>query len=581
MSVDRVLQLKLIGDVSDLNKKTSATTSRLASLGKSAKAWGKAFAFGAVLDGIGAVTDALGDAWTGFREGEQAAAQLGVTWKNLGLNGAALQASIDGISASAKALGVDDTESINAFNRALQATGDQESAMRRLKIAQDLVANGSAPNLNSAMKLIQGAANGSSSTVKKFGLTADTAAGRVKQLGQRVKGAAEQKAALDPLGKLFNDLGEDLEGIVGSLASGDIDGALSSLAAIGTDLKAAWDSIYPKIAGILNALTGGAWDKFASGPLQSIITSLGNLGNTVLPPLVDLWGRLVGIVGPMVDDLFPKLAPLIDAAGKALGGLYTALGNALDFIQPLIDILSPAIENSLGNALDLVTGLLDGIGQLLNGDFSGAFATIGATIQTFLDNTWKNLTDTLTGFADILLGMVPSILAAAGDIGGAIVDGIVGALRGLVDAAGNVMRDMINGLLRAWNSVDFGIPPGSFQFWGPGSFGIPNPFGGYVAEVTWPAMKFDWAGSGDLVPDVPELATGGIVTAPTLALIGEAGPEAVVPLDQYGGTGANVTINIHGDPATVKAAVLDALRQHVGANGALRLNGFSTVTVAR
>jgi len=51
----------------------------------------------------------------------------------------------------------------------------------------------------------------------------------------------------------------------------------------------------------------------------------------------------------------------------------------------------------------------------------------------------------------------------------------------------------------------------------------------------------DWVpkmgGKGWDVPDIPMLAKGGIVTRPTLALIGEAGPEAVVPLNgRYGGT---------------------------------------------
>jgi hypothetical protein len=42
------------------------------------------------------------------------------------------------------------------------------------------------------------------------------------------------------------------------------------------------------------------------------------------------------------------------------------------------------------------------------------------------------------------------------------------------------------------------------------------------------------------------LAAGGIVTSPTLSLIGEAGPEAVIPLGQMGsmgGTTINLTIN--------------------------------------
>ena len=39
------------------------------------------------------------------------------------------------------------------------------------------------------------------------------------------------------------------------------------------------------------------------------------------------------------------------------------------------------------------------------------------------------------------------------------------------------------------------------------------------------------------------LAKGGIVTGPTLAMIGEAGPEAVVPLGRGGGFGQiNVTV---------------------------------------
>lgn len=67
--------------------------------------------------------------------------------------------------------------------------------------------------------------------------------------------------------------------------------------------------------------------------------------------------------------------------------------------------------------------------------------------------------------------------------------------------------------------------------------------------------------------NIPALAEGGIVTKPTLALIGEAGPEAVVPLNQYGSAGTgqtNVTINVNGgDPQ----AVVDALRRYMVVNG--------------
>ena len=48
----------------------------------------------------------------------------------------------------------------------------------------------------------------------------------------------------------------------------------------------------------------------------------------------------------------------------------------------------------------------------------------------------------------------------------------------------------------------------------------------------------------DLGFKIPELAEGGIVTAPTLALIGEAGPEAVVPLDGKHGMSNTINVNI-------------------------------------
>ena len=47
--------------------------------------------------------------------------------------------------------------------------------------------------------------------------------------------------------------------------------------------------------------------------------------------------------------------------------------------------------------------------------------------------------------------------------------------------------------------------------------------------------------------EIPFLADGGIVTGPTLAMIGEAGSEAVIPLDRSGGIGGdtfNVTVQL-------------------------------------
>jgi hypothetical protein len=64
------------------------------------------------------------------------------------------------------------------------------------------------------------------------------------------------------------------------------------------------------------------------------------------------------------------------------------------------------------------------------------------------------------------------------------------------------------------------------------------------------------------------LAEGGIVTGPTLAMIGEAGPEAVIPLSgrNMPNMGNNITINVNGgDPN----AVVSALRAYMRTNGSV------------
>jgi hypothetical protein len=76
--------------------------------------------------------------------------------------------------------------------------------------------------------------------------------------------------------------------------------------------------------------------------------------------------------------------------------------------------------------------------------------------------------------------------------------------------------------------------------------------------------------------EIPKMAEGGIVNRPTLALIGEAGPEAVVPLSKMSaGGGGDVNINVNGGLATsaeIGQTVLNALRAYQRSAGPLNLN---------
>ena len=84
-----------------------------------------------------------------------------------------------------------------------------------------------------------------------------------------------------------------------------------------------------------------------------------------------------------------------------------------------------------------------------------------------------------------------------------------------------------------------------------------------IYQTDWGALSRQLGGLGG----IPAMADGGLVLGPTLALIGEAGPELVLPLDRAGGMGGD-TINVTVTSADPQA-VVEAIRRYTRSNGPL------------
>ena len=139
-------------------------------------------------------------------------------------------------------------------------------------------------------------------------------------------------------------------------------------------------------------------------------------------------------------------------------------------------------------------------------------------------------------------------------------NGVANMITGLsrtIAAGGNVMeafKGMIGGFMQTIGEqfVQFGVaelifatllsqPPTPAQAIGLIAAGaLLVAIGSQIASSKKKmSSSGDSGGGSERGVGIPALAKGGIVTGPTLALIGEAGPEAVVPLDKLGGMGAN------------------------------------------
>jgi hypothetical protein len=133
----------------------------------------------------------------------------------------------------------------------------------------------------------------------------------------------------------------------------------------------------------------------------------------------------------------------------------------------------------------------------------------------------------------------------------AIVNSVIGFFAGMVNAA----IGAVNAIISAYNSIPL-LPDL------PKAPTVPVPQLGKTSNTPAPGRM-----------SIPRLAEGGIVSSPTLALIGEAGPEAVVPLDRMQ-TGGGITINVTGGLATsaeIGESVVNALRAYSRSAGPLQL----------
>lgn len=183
---------------------------------------------------------------------------------------------------------------------------------------------------------------------------------------------------------------------------------------------------------------------------------------------------------------------------------------------------------------------------------ASAVRTVNGRIKTSISRAWRTASSLVSRTARAIkrhtigsqgLGGIVSWLRG---LGGRIRRAVGGAFDGISSA----FRSAINRVIGMWNRLHFTIP--SISIPGIGSIG-----GGTI-----------W------VPQIPYLAAGGIVTGPTLAMVGEAGPEAVIPLDRLNSGGNTYHIKVIAEPGSSMAdagrKITQAIAAYEGAGGRRR-----------
>lgn len=340
-------------------------------------------------------------------------------------------------------------------------------------------------------------------------------------IGQSVDRVRPQmEDAISNLLSGFTDFG----GAVGTIFSEGFSLATESLVKWidndGATIGEFFDNIQLQMADVMNFVGGvfsdignfllGWWDgEGGSEIFQNVCDMFLNIGTTLMNVYNDwimpAWNFIVGVFqSAWTDCLKPIFEQLWTVFGKVCDYIATIWNN---WLSPLVNFIS----ETLGPVFNTVLRNIQSI-------FETVFRVIGDVVGGIL-KSFGGLIDFITG---VFSGNWKKAWNGIKDFFGGIWDGIWGIIKGFI----NLIIDGINLL---WTGIYTVVAA------------IVNTIGG-IADAIGSIFGQEWGWSMPNEPVlIPHLATGGLVKAPTLAVVGDnagansGNPEVIAPLSKLQG----------------------------------------------
>jgi hypothetical protein len=464
---------------------------------------------------------------------------------------------------------VTEDQLVPAFQQLVAQTGDVQSSQELLKLALDASA-GTGKDLSTVLDAITKAAIGNYKSIGTLGIgiTATEAKtmgfAKTIQLLQKYEGAAEQSTlTLDGQMKAFRiSAGEATEtlgtGFLNAFAI--ISGGQPLIKDLGTDLEVAarqFSNIFVGIAATTKEKGLGVYLELAKVAVEGLVgetSTLQKLENTGIKALStekqtanareDRFKATKKIL--TFDQIIANIQKNILATEK----LNTKEKLAQQQLEKKKSELSAMFDIDRINLQVALTRKLSGEDELRV-----------KILQKLQDGT-KAAVDEAQRYADVLKVIEDGVISTEeidmlAKKWGVSTTEVLLYLQTLF-AANEELRKML-ALLQQIASIPLGGASGTapkilgnIDYTVPIGTGKPA-YGQGVVPTQMSYMNFG---------NLPQLADGGIVNQPTIAMIGEAGAEAVVPLDRMGGFGTTVNVNVAGSVISegeLQSVIQDAL----------------------
>lgn len=285
--------------------------------------------------------------------------------------------------------------------------------------------------------------------------------------------------------------------------------------------------------------------KFVRDMLDILVTPISDNSESIKNTLNNLLGfiqQITGVLSDIVRQITDGLTALYDEHLKPFfdsvrDGLSEIMAEALklwdEYIQPVLNYIAKLVtetyEQHLKPVIDNLMGLLGAVIDLIKTLWEVVLKPLIIWLMNTLAPKVSDIAKKVSGFVsaavDIILDCIGFVLKNAENLIKIVTALINGDWKGAWNAARDYVKDGANGIIKIIetmvNKIIDGINTLTNGFNSIG-FDVPDFLGGG-----------SWHPSIPTIPNVnlPRLANGGITTGSTLANIGEAGREAVLPLE--------------------------------------------------
>lgn len=302
---------------------------------------------------------------------------------------------------------------------------------------------------------------------------------------------------------------------------------------IGGTLGVALEDLSPLILSVSEKI-GGMLSIVPS--LVSIFMSLADIFlqvvDLLLPPfvaLLDMVAFLFQELTPVISDVLSEaFVPLVEMFAMIIDQLWPLVdGGLLDLFLQIIDELAPVViqlAQALIPLVELLLPILIGLLEFVI-PIMIVVANIFSGILIFAIEQFAGALTYLINFVRMFADEFGMTFNAISDFFYSIINGMIAGFEGFV----NSTIDALNFVIRALNSIQVKAPAWVTALTGMTGFGFSLS---EIGKVYFRRLSLS-------TPDMPAIqgarlmAKGGFVTGPTNAIVGEAGPEVVVPLDRF------------------------------------------------